>query len=54
MTQEQIDRLYRKAYERMSRGDGYQPYGYDWPTLRLVKPGWYRTLRLILSMEPGQ
>ena len=27
MTQTQIDRLYRRAWERMTRYDGYQPLG---------------------------
>jgi len=40
-------RLYNKAHARMSRGDGYQPFGYDMPTLRTTKPGWAKTLRTI-------
>lgn len=41
----QLERLYNRAYVRMSAGDGYQPYGYDWVTLRITKPGWHQTLR---------
>lgn len=45
LTTTQLERLYDKAYRRMSAGDGYQPFGYDWVTLRITKPGWYRVLR---------
>ena len=44
MTQAQYDRLRRNVWERMTWGDGYQPWGYDWPTLRLTKPGWVGAL----------
>ena len=50
LTQAQKDRLYRAAWQRMTQGDGYQPYGYDWPTIRASHPGWYATLRQILAM----
>lgn len=40
-------RLYNKAFNRMTRGDGYQPFGYDAPTLRLTRPAWFATLRSI-------
>jgi len=43
----QLYRLYRKAWERMTEGDGYQPWGYDAVTIRATKPGWYRTLKAI-------
>ena len=45
----QTFRLYNRAYERMARGDGYQPWGFDWPTIRLTKPGWYRALKIIIA-----
>jgi len=54
MTQTQIDRLYRRAWERMTRYDGYQPWGYDWTTIRITSPGWYRTLRQIRAMQPDE
>lgn len=47
LTLTQLERLYRNAYTRMSAGDGYQPYGYDWITLRLTRPGWHATLKSI-------
>jgi len=53
MTQTQIDRLYRQAYERMERRfNGGGCYGMDWPTLRVVFPGWANTLKTILGMTP--
>jgi hypothetical protein len=33
-------RLYNRIHARMSRGDGYQPFGYDLVTLRLTRPAW--------------
>jgi hypothetical protein len=47
----QLDRLYRKAHERMNDGyeDTYPNYGWDWPTLRIVKPGWYLALKSIVD-----
>lgn len=48
MSRTQLERLYRRAYERMAREDGYQPYGYDWRTLRITKPGWVTALERIL------
>lgn len=47
LTSTQLERLFNKAYKRMAHGDGYQPYGYDWNTIRLTKPGWYHTLQTI-------
>lgn len=41
----QLQRLYRIAYARMSAGDGYQPFGYDWRTLWMTKPGWAKILQ---------
>ncbi len=51
MTDKQKARLYRRAYDRMREGDGYQMFGYDWITLKLTKPGWYQTLKLILALS---
>jgi hypothetical protein len=42
MTDDQLVRLYRRAWERMTRGDGYQPFGYDHRTLWLTRPSWMR------------
>ena len=42
----QLQRLYNKAYRRMDTScGGYDPFGWDWHTLRIARPGWYRTLR---------
>lgn len=47
LTPVQSARLYNKAFKRMSRGDGYQPFGYDSITLRLTRPAWFETLQSI-------
>ena len=39
MTKIQISRAWRKLFERATRGDGYQMFGYDFRTLRMTKPG---------------
>lgn len=49
MTLEQLTRLYAEAYSRMTRGDGYQPFGYDRRTMAITKPGWLQTLNMILD-----
>jgi hypothetical protein len=47
LTNTQIDRLWRKVYDRITEGGGYQPFGWDWPTLRITRPGLYRTARAV-------
>lgn len=47
LTPKQSARLYTKAFAHMSRYDGYQPYGYDWVTMRMTRPAWYETLKSI-------
>ncbi len=39
-TMKQLERLYLRCWDRMTRGDGYQPFGYDLTTLWAVHPGW--------------
>ena len=39
MTKVQVERWYRKLWNAMTKGDGYQPWGYDLPTLRMTHPG---------------
>lgn len=40
MNQTQIKRAHRKLWRRVTRYDGYQPWGYDEVTLRITKPGY--------------
>lgn len=47
MNDRQLLRLERKCWERMTAGDGYQPFGYDERTLRIAKPRWLDTLTTI-------
>ncbi len=48
-TDKQLSRLWDNVYRRMNQGYGgtWPNYGWDWPTLRVVKPGWYAALRAI-------
>lgn len=39
MTLKQIERAYRNLWERCTRHDGYQMFGYDMRTIRLSNPG---------------
>jgi hypothetical protein len=41
MTLKQIERAYRKLWKHITEGDGYQPFGYDAPTLRMTHPGFF-------------
>lgn len=45
LTSVQIVRLYTQAYNRMKRGAGYQPFGFDWTTLHLTHPEIYDILQ---------
>lgn len=42
-------RLYNKMFRRMSRGDGYQPFGYDMPTMWSTHPGWAVALVAVMK-----
>jgi hypothetical protein len=41
MSRKQVERAYRKLWDRMTLDDGYQPFGYDEPTLRITHPGFF-------------
>jgi hypothetical protein len=41
MTKTQVYRWYRKLWDHITRGDGYQPFGYDERTMRIVHPGFF-------------
>lgn len=47
MTDWQLIRLNNHVWDRMTRYNGYQPFGYDAVTLWLTKPGWMRHLEAI-------
>jgi len=47
LTTNQLLRLYHRAWERMTDGDGYQAFGYDAPTLWMTHPGWMCVLHCI-------
>jgi hypothetical protein len=38
LTDAQLGRAYRRLWTKHTAGDGYQPFGYDRPTLALTKP----------------
>ena len=39
----QVERWYRRLFERLTRGDGYQPFGYDLRTMEINHPGFTAT-----------
>ena len=39
MTKKQIERAYNRLWKKVTFGDGYQPYGYDTPTMNITHPG---------------
>lgn len=44
LTDTQLVRLHRRAWDRMTAGDGYQPFGYDAHTLWITSPGWMEVI----------
>lgn len=40
LTDKQLIRLFCRVWQRMTAGDGYQPFGYDAVTLWATNPGW--------------
>ena len=32
------EKVYRKCYRYLNKHSGYQPYGFDWPTLQMTHP----------------
>ena len=50
MTRKQIERAYRKLWQHMTDGDGYQPYGYDEHTLAITHPGLLPARTLLRSL----
>ena len=46
-TRTQIVRFWNRLFRKVTEGYGYQPYGYDWPTMKAAHPGlWPAYLRL--------
>jgi len=41
MTTKQIFRAYCKLWAKVTEGDGYQPWGYDVVTMRMIHPGFF-------------
>jgi hypothetical protein len=44
LTDTQLMNMESKVWNKMTEGDGYQPYGYDDNTLKLTNPVQYRAL----------
>lgn len=42
-------RLLYRVWDRMTAGDGYQPFGYDRRTLAITCPGWLAILDSVNS-----
>jgi len=49
MTYDNPERLYRQCYRYLQRTSGAQPFGFDWPTLRLTHPQIARVMRACLQ-----
>ena len=49
LTNSQLKRLYIRVWHRMTKEDGYQPFGYDSVTLWATKPGFMQILANIES-----
>jgi hypothetical protein len=41
MNKQQCLRAYRKLWDNITKCDGYQPWGYDVPTMRICHPGFF-------------
>lgn len=50
LSTQNLARLYNRVWERATRGDGYQPFGYDWSTMCAVHPG-YADILLACKLE---
>lgn len=46
-TQPEADAQWARIMKAMRRIDGYQAFGYDWPTLRLTRPEVYARFKEI-------
>jgi hypothetical protein len=49
-TKKQVNRWYIELWARATRYDGYQPWGYDMPTLKATKPGFVRDIQRLKGM----
>lgn len=47
-TRDELEILYQRIYDRANEGMGYQPFGIDWPTLRMIRPLLYAALRSVI------
>jgi hypothetical protein len=50
MTVKQICRAYRKLWESITNGDGYQMFGYDSRTLRITHPGFFPAVERLQAL----
>ena len=46
-TKRGADRQWHAIFSDMRRADGYQPFGYDWVTLRITRPETHAHLKAI-------
>jgi hypothetical protein len=47
LTTVQLQRLWSHTWARLHRMYGYQPFGYDYPTLMMTEPGFVDVLKAI-------
>jgi hypothetical protein len=49
LSDDQLIRFHFQVWRRITNGMGYQPYGFDWPTLYAIFPHLTMTLRQIIQ-----
>lgn len=47
MTNKQLDRIYRRVWNKMTEGYGYQPFGFDSHTMWAVHPEWMNLISVL-------
>jgi hypothetical protein len=53
-TRKQLERLYIRVWDKMTRYDGYQPFGYDAPTLWATHPEYMNIIQTIKAVAKRQ
>jgi hypothetical protein len=44
LTDKQLERAYMRLWDHLEDGNGYQPFGYDLPTIRAAFPAIYNSM----------
>lgn len=54
MTIENPRATIKAIWRYLAKADGYQPFGHDWPTLRLTHPQVAAVLREAMAMDAAE